>query len=329
MRILVTGGTGFTGSHLTRRLLRQGHQVVALDIHPGLFLDELRTLGALVLIGSVTDRDAVDKAVKGCEVVYHVAAAFRDLSLHKKEYWMVNVDGTRQVLEASLRHGVRKVVNCSTCGVHGNVKNWPADESAPIAPADYYQDTKYQGEEVIQGFLEKGLRVITLRPAAIYGPGDPGRFLMLFRMVRRGSFLMFGNGSPHYHPLYIDNLLDAFELAAASDKGDGQAYLIGDDRSYTLTELVGAVARSLGVDLRIRHLPFWPLWVAAVGCEFACKPIGVNPPLFRRRVDWYRQNRAFKIDRARRELGYLPKVGLEEGLACTADWYRAHGYFSE
>ncbi len=326
MKILVTGGTGFTGSHLTRRLLKQGHQVTAFDTQPGLSGDELRSLGGSILIGSVTDREMVEKAVKGCDLVYHVAAAFRDVSLRKREYWEVNVEGTRHVLEASLRHGVRKVVNCSTCGVHGNVAEWPADETAPIAPADYYQYTKYQGEAVVRGFPEKGLRVLTLRPAAIYGPGDPGRFLMLFRMVRRGRFLMFGDGSPQYHPLYIENLLDAFELAAASDRGDGEAYLIADDRSYSLTELVRAVARSLGGNAKIHHLPFWPLWVAALACEFACKPFGVNPPLFRRRVDWYRQNRAFKIDKASRDLGYQPRVKLEEGLAQTAAWYRANGY---
>ncbi len=326
MKILVTGGTGFTGSHLSRRLLQQGHQVVVLDTQPGLIFDELKALGAMILIGSVTDRTALDQAVKGCELVFHVAAAFRDVSLDKREYWAVNVEGTRRLLEAALRHGVRKVVNCSTCGVHGNVRGGPADEDAPIAPADYYQLTKFQGEEVVREFRGKGLQLVTLRPTAIYGPGDPGRFLMLFRMASRGRFLMFGTGNAHYHPVYIDNLIDAFELAAASEKGSGETYLIGDTQAFTITDLVRAVARSLGVDITIHYVPFWPLWVAALGCELACKPIGVNPPLFRRRVDWFRQNRAFKIDKAKREMGYQPKVGLEDGLARTADWYRAHGY---
>lgn len=326
MKILVTGGTGFTGSHLTRRLLQQGHRVVVLDTQPGLFLEELKSLGALILMGSVAEPDALDKAVRGCELVYHVAAAFRDVSLPRRAYWAVNVEGTRRVLEAALRHGVRKVVNCSTCGVHGDVRHGPADENSPIAPADYYQFTKFQGEAVVREFLGKGLQLLTLRPTAIYGPGDPGRFLMLFRMVRRGRFFMFGTGRAHYHPVYIDNLIDAFELAGTSETGDGEAYLIGDARSHTLTDLVGAVAKSLGLELKIRYLPFRPLWLAALGCELACKPLGVNPPLFRRRVDWFRQNRAFNIDKARRELEYLPKVGLEEGLARTAVWYRERGY---
>ena len=137
---------------------------------------------------------------------------------------------------------------------------------------------------------------------------------------------MFGDGKAHYHPVYIRNLVDAFELAAGSENGDGQAYLIGDERYYTLNELVTAIADALGVKLNIRHVPFWPLWSAALACETVYKPFRVDPPLFRRRVDWFRQNRAFSIEKARRELSYQPKVGLEEGLAQTAGWYQEQGY---
>jgi nucleoside-diphosphate-sugar epimerase len=325
MKILVTGGTGFTGSHLTRRLLQKGHHVVVLDNQRGLVYDELKGQGAEIHIGSVTDRDLVLKLTQGCEVVHHVAALFRKVNLPKKVYWNVNVDGTRNVLEAALKSGVRKVVVCSTCGVHGHVKQGAAGEDAPIAPEDYYQYTKYEGERVVPQFLSQGLRCLILRPAGIYGPGDPERFFMLFKRVKKGRFMMFGNGEPHYHPLYIDNLIDAFELAAQSDKGDGEPYLIADEKAPTLNELVTAIAESLGVDLTIRYYPFWPLWAAAVACETVYKPLPMDPPLFRRRVDWFRQNRAFNIEKAKKELGYQPKVGLEEGLANTAEWYRETG----
>jgi nucleoside-diphosphate-sugar epimerase len=326
MKILVTGGTGFTGSHLTRRLLQKGHQVVALDNQPGLFCDELKRLGAEVVIGSVADRDLVFKVTQGCEVVHHLAAMFRKVNLPKKMYWDVNVEGTRYVLEAALKYGVRKVVYCSTCGVHGDVKHEPADENAPIAPEDYYQYTKYEGERVVPEFLAKGLKVVTLRPTAIYGPGDPERFFMLFKMVSRGRFFMFGDGNVHYHPVYIENLVDAFELAAASERGKGEVYLIADEKYYTLNELVLAIAESLRIKLKMIHLPFWPLWTAALACEIAYKPFNIDPPLFRRRVDWFRQNRAFSIERAKKDFGYQTKVGLKEGLARTAQWYREQGY---
>jgi nucleoside-diphosphate-sugar epimerase len=326
MKILVTGGTGFTGTHLTRRLLRDGHDVTVVDNQPGLFAGELEALGATILIGSVADRALIRRAAEGCRVVYHLAAAFRKVNLPKAEYRGTNVEGTRLVLEAARQNDVDKLVYCSTCGVHGDVRRGPADESAPIAPADYYQSTKYEGELVVREFVERGLPAVILRPAAIYGPGDPERFLMLFRRVERGRFTMFGDGKVHYHPLYVDNLVDAFLLAAASPHRHGEAYLIADGRYCTLDELVSAVAGALGVDLAIRHYPFGPLWVAALLCEMAFKPLPAEPPLFRRRVDWFRQNRAFDIGKARRELGYQPAIGLEEGLARTARWYREHGY---
>jgi nucleoside-diphosphate-sugar epimerase len=238
----------------------------------------------------------------------------------------VNVEGTRWLLEAALRSGIEKFVYCSTCGVHGDIKSEPADENASIAPEDYYQYTKYEGEQIISEFVGKGLKIVTLRPTAIYGPGDPERFFMLFKMVSKGRFLMFGPGRVHYHPAYIDNLVDAFELAALSTQGNGEAYLIGDEKYYTLDELVSAIAETLGVELSIRHVPFWPLWSAALACEMVYKPFRVDPPLFRRRVDWFRQNRAFSIEKAKKELGYQPKVDLKEGLAKTAQWYREKGY---
>lgn len=326
MKVLITGGTGFTGTHLSRRHLERGDEVVVLDTQRGLFFDELREGGAEIHLGSVTDADLVRRLTDGCEVVHHVAAMFRKVNRPKSDYWDVNVEGSRVVFQAALAAGVRRVVYCSTCGVHGHVADGPADEEAPIEPEDYYQHTKYEGEVVAEEFLDRGLSVVTLRPAAIYGPGDPERFLMLYRRVAKGTFPMFGSGKVHYHPLFIDNLVQAFELALDADGVDGEAFLIADENYWTLNELVRAIGDSLDVDLRVVHLPFWPLWVAALLCELAYKPLGVDPPLFRRRVDWFRQNRAFDVGKAKRLLGYRPEVDLREGLARTGRWYRDRGY---
>ena len=232
---------------------------------------------------------------------------------------------TKIVGEAALRHGVTSFVYCSTQGVHGDIKSPPGDEDSPISPEDYYQATKYEGEEEIRKLVADGLPATILRPMAIYGPGDPARFLHLFRAVKRGYFLMFGNGQTLYHPLYIENLVDAFELAAATP-GTGQVYLVGDAVYCSLNELVTAVAQSMDQEVQIIHLPFYPLWLGAVACEVICKPLNVEPPLFRRRADWFRQNRAFSITKASQDLGYEAKVDLPTGLKQTAAWYRENGY---
>jgi nucleoside-diphosphate-sugar epimerase len=326
MRVLVTGGTGFTGTALVNRLLKEGHRVIALDYKEGLQCDALRSRGAEVVIGSVTDRDAVARSMKGVEFVFHLAAAFRELNVPDSFYDEVNVGGTRMVLEAARREGVRKFVYCSTCGVHGNVDRPPADEDAPIQPADYYQRTKYEAEPLVKREAGGAMETVILRPAAIYGPGDPERFFMIFKRVSKGTFPMFGSGNTLYHPLYIDNLVDAFVCCMPPGAGSGREYLIADERYYPIEQIVRAVARALEVPVRIPHYPVWPVVAAGHILEKICKPIGITPPIFPRRVDWYRQNRAFDIARAKRELGYVPRVELEDGLRRTAAWYRQMGY---
>lgn len=326
MKILVTGGTGFTGKALVKRLLDMGHEVVALDYKEGHKTQELRDWGAEVILGSVTDKDVVRRSVQGVEIVHHVAAAFREMNVPDTFYYDVNVGGTSNVLEAAFEEGVRKVIYCSTCGVHGNVDHPPAGEDAPIQPADYYQRTKYEAEPIVRQFHDRGLKTVTLRPAAIYGPGDPERFYLIFKRVAKGTFPMFGSGKTYYHPLYIDNLIDAFILAMEDGRGDGEAYLIADEQYLEIEDLVRRVGRALAVDVKIPHYPVWPVVAAGHVCEKVCKPFGITPPLFPRRVDWYRQNRAFKIDKAKRDLGYQPRVGIDEGLRRTAEWYRKEGY---
>jgi nucleoside-diphosphate-sugar epimerase len=326
MRILVTGGTGFTGKALVKRLLEEGHQVVALDYKEGLKTDELRNWGAEVIIGSVTDRAVVEKSLRGVDVVHHLAAAFRELNVPDSYYREVNVGGTVNVLEAAFSQGVKKFIYCSTCGVHGNIDHPPGGEDAPIHPADYYQATKYEAEPLVHDYFKRGLKTVILRPAAIYGPGDPERFYMIYKRVAGGRFPMFGSGKTYYHPLYIDNLIDAFMLAMEEGKGDGQAYLIADEAYLEIKDLVQKVGISLGIEVKINHYPIIPLIIAGHIFEKLYKPFGITPPIFPRRVDWYRQNRAFNIDKAKRELGYQPKVGIEEGLRRTAQWYKEEGY---
>ena len=326
MKILVTGGTGFTGKALVRRLLNDGHQVVALDFQEGLKTQELRDWGAEVVIGTVTDTEVVDHCMKGVDVVHHLAAAFRQLNVPNSYYWDVNVQGTKNVLEAALREKVTKFVYCSTCGVHGNVDNPPGNEESPINAADYYQQTKYEAEPIVKEYQQKGMPTTILRPAAIYGPGDPERFFMIFKRVNKGTFPMFGSGKTLYHPLYIDHLVDAHVLAQEPGKGDGEAYLIADEEYLEIKTLVQKTAVALDVDVKIPHFPVMPVIVVGHICEKVCKPFKVTPPIFPRRVDWYRQNRAFSIDKAKRDLGYAPHVSIDDGLRRTADWYKEEGY---
>jgi 2-alkyl-3-oxoalkanoate reductase len=327
MEILVTGGTGFTGAALVLKLRELGHAVRSLDNQKGIRFDDLKKAGVEILTGSITDMDTVKAAVRNVDVVFHLAAAFREINVPDNHYYAVNVAGTRNVMEAAIAQKVKKVVYCSTQGVHGHIHNAPGDETSPIAPADYYQETKYLGEEVVMEYARSGFPTTILRPTAIYGPGDPGRFLMIFKWVNRGFFPMFGDGKTYYHPLYIDNLVDAFVLSMQIDKCNGDAFIIADEHYHSIAELVARTGQALGKAVKIAYFPLTPLIVAGYLVEKCCKPFNLKPPIFPRRVDWFRQVRAFKIAKARTRLGYTPKIDIDEGLRRTALWYAKEKYF--
>jgi nucleoside-diphosphate-sugar epimerase len=198
-----------------------------------------------------------------------------------------------------------------------------------MAPRDYYCYSKVEGERVCQEFIARGLDAVIVRPTSVYGPGDIRGWLKLYKMVANGWFLMVGDGKTLNHPVYIENLIDVFELAATVPEAKGRAYLAADEHPVTLTELVRGVAAAVGANVRIVRWPWYNLALAgAAAVERVSKAVGVKPPVFRRRLSWYKTNRAFRIDRARHELGYQPRVPLSEGLARTAAWYRSSGYLT-
>lgn len=325
MRVLVTGATGFTGSHLARTLAADGDEVRALVRRA----DAARAAlgGGIELVeGDIRDADAVDRAVAATDVVYHLAALYRHAGLPADAYRAVNATGAERVVEAAARAGVRRVVHCSTVGVHGDVERPPADEDAPLRPGDVYQETKLDGERLARAAGERlGIDVAIVRPSGIYGPGDR-RLLKLFRGVARRRFPMLGSGEIYYHLTYIDDLVAGFRLCAAHPAAAHRTFILAGGEATTLNELVRIVASVAGVPPPRVRLPVWPFRAAAALCEAVCAPFGVEPPLYRRRVEFYTKSRAFDISRARREIGYAPEVGLREGIARTLDWYRAQGW---
>lgn len=325
MKVLITGSTGFIGEALTRKLQQRGDDVRVLVRDPA----KLATVGLKVddiVQGDITDPAAVDQAVQGVEVVYAIAGTFREPNLSDQRYHEVNVDAVRYMVEAAKKHGVKRVVHCSTCGIHGNIKGPPADENYPIRPVGIYEETKAAGERLALAYgKQNGLEVASIRPTPVYGPGDT-RLLKLFKLVNKQRIILLGPGTAGYHLVYIDDLVDAFILAGTVPQAAGEAFLIGGGDLPSLNQLIYRLGQVLGKDKQqIIRLPAWPFWLAGWACEMACRPIGVNPPIYRRRVEFFTNNRAFVIDKARRLLGYEPMVSMEEGLQRTAEWYRKKG----
>ncbi|HEX2248943.1 MAG TPA: NAD-dependent epimerase/dehydratase family protein [Gemmatimonadales bacterium] len=322
--ILVTGATGFTGSHLVRSLVADGMRVRVLA------RSATRAVARLpadieVVEGEISDPPSLARALEGVKQVYHLAAAYRE-ARHKEEYyWTVNFEGTRAMLDAARAAGVRRFVHCSTVGVLSHIANPPADERQPHNPADVYQRTKSEAEKLALARHEPaGMTVAVARPTAIYGPGDT-RLLKLFRSIATRRFIMLGSGEIYYHMVYVSDLISGLRLLGEHPRAAGEVFTLGGEGYFQLRAIVDLIARLLEVSPPRQRLPAWPFQLAGSVCERICVPFGIEPPIYRRRVDFFTKSRAFSIQKAKQMLGYAPAVDLESGFRRTIDWYRANG----
>lgn len=323
-KILVTGAGGFTGGALARRLAENGHEVRGSVRQSG-DTSLLEKAGVEVISGDIGNLEDVKRMVAGCTHVFHIAALFRRAGVPDSEYYRVNVDGTRFLLDSAHEAGVKRFIHCSTIGVCGHIANPPANENTAYNPGDIYQVTKMEGEKLALNYFRSGqMNGLVVRPASIYGPGDL-RLLKLFRMINSGRFVIVGNGRPTFHTVYIDDLIDGFLLAMEADILNGDVFIIAGGEYVPLNELFRMIADTLGVKPPRVRVPAWPVQMLGSVMEKVCIPLGISPPIYRRRVDFFTKSRAFDISKAKSMLGYSPKVSLADGLARTAAWYRGEG----
>ena len=322
-RILVTGATGFTGGRLAEVLRKDGADVLAW-VRPSSNTEQLERSGVEIATVDITDRDAVRRHFNDIDTVYHIAAAYQSEHVDRDDFHRVNVDATEYLLNAAGDKGIARFVHCSTVGVQGEIKEPPADEAYRVNPGDPYQESKLDGELMARRFMRSGVPVSVVRPAGIYGPGDT-RFLKLFHPIARGHFVMIGSGDVLCHMTYIDDLVNGFLLAGTKQEAIGEIFTIAGPEYTTIQELVAEIAAVQDVPPPKLRVPFKPVFWASVVCDRVCRSIGVNPPLYPQRVEFFELDRAFNIAKAQRLLGYQPEVYLHEGLARTAAWYREQG----
>lgn len=319
MRVLVTGATGFNAGYLARALSQAGHQVRAL-VRPQSNFDSLEREGIEIFTGQLLEAADVDRAVQGCDQVYHFAAVFRTANHADSYYYDVNARAVKDVLQAARKHGCERVVHCSTIGVFGDIRNPPANETAPYHPHDVYQRSKLEGELHAKAAIRAGQPVTIVRPAVCYGEGDT-RMLKLFSTIHKRQFRIIGTGRNRLHLVHAQDLAEGTMLAGSRPDALGEDFILAGPDAPMLAEVAERIAYVLDVPLAKTRIPMWPVVTAAALCEALCRPFDIDPPLHRRRVSFFANNRDFDISKARSLLGYDPKIDSRAGIARTAAWY--------
>lgn len=326
--VLITGGTGFTGSHLVRTLVASGAHVRVIA-RSSSNRSGLEDLPVEWFTGDVFDSATIDEAAIGVNYIFHVAAAYREAKISDEVYQKVHVDSTRLLAEAAMaQEDFKRFIHVSTVGVHGHIENPPANEEYRFAPGDEYQNTKVEGERWIRNFAaDRGLPLTVVRPAAIYGPGDR-RLLKIFKLAKFPVCPLLGFKSKGlYHLIHVDDLVRFMVHVADNDQAAGEVFICGNEEASSIREIVGIIGEFLEKQIHFIRLPATPFFLLGDICELICKPLGIEPPIYRRRVAFFTKDRSFDTSKMRRLTGFECKYGNRDGLTALAEWYRKEGWF--
>lgn len=325
--VLVTGGTGFTGLHLVRRLAETGAEIRVIA-RPSSNREPLADLDITWIEGDVFDPTVIASAVPGVTYIFHVAAAYREAKISDDVYWNVHVKSTQLLAEAAVNEAqLKRFVHVSTIGVHGHIEEPPADENYRFAPGDEYQNTKVEAELWIRDFAPKhNIPLTVVRPAGIYGPGDR-RLLKVFKFAKLPVVPILGMKSKAlYHLIHVTDLVEFMVLASSLDRTLNEVYICGNSEHITFRDMVGIVAAKLGTTARFLRLPVTPFFLLGDLCEAVCKPLNIEPPIYRRRVAFFTKDRSFNTAKMHDHTGYEYRFDNKSGIESLTDWYRGEGW---
>lgn len=312
---LVTGATGCLGSLLTKRLAGGGFRVVAY-VRDRRKAAQLAALPGVELVeGEVGDAERLNEAMSGCDLVFHLAARVHAPSgTPEEEFFRVNVEGTSNLMKAAARHRPSAVVFFSTVAVYPE-SDEVRDEESPVGPATPYGRSKLAAERVVlDGARAAGLRATVLRLPVVYGPGDRGNVGKLIETIRRGRYLIIGNGQNEKSMVAAGNVIEAALAVADDGRAAGQIYLVADARPYSQREIAQTIADLLGRPQNFYHLPYLPALALGAVADIVVALTGRDLPVSLDRVRKLAQNTRFSAEKIARELGVVPRLSLRDGL---------------
>lgn len=313
LKILVTGSTGFLGYHLVKALIRKKFNVKCFVKNE----QKARILpdGCEIFVGNITNKHDCYLATRGVDIICHLAAQMRKKGIPNFQYWKVNFEGTKNIVEAAKKENVKQFIHCSTASIIGPVGNQPLDERHSSYDCDnIYKLTKTEAEKFVW-LNRKELPITIISPEFIYGPGCY-HYLPLFMAIRKKRIAIIGNGSNFHQPTYVTDVVKGFLLAINNKKAIGEKFIIAGNEIITSKDLIMKIAQEMGIDLKLAYIPYWPIKIIfPIFSHILPIPEGA--------VDFFIKNHMYSIKKARNILNYEPKVNLDTGVKKTITWFKA------
>lgn len=325
--ILITGAAGFIGAQMARRLAEKGRRVAALDL-PGLRAPHLEHANVTRFEADVTSRQDCDRILHSTapRAIVHCAAIMGSTA-SREEFFRVNEGGTRALAGAAASAGVRRFLYISSVTVHGMPPKTVVDEEAPRRSIGLaYADSKIAAEDLLKAMHERReISVTILRPGDVYGPRAGEWVVKLVESLRAGKMIYIGGGRGFVNACYVDNLIDAVEICLDRDASAGRAYLITDGPPVTWKRYLTALAGASGTPPPRLSIPAVAAWPMVMAMEAILPRLGKRPPLGKLGLRILTASCSYSIERARRELGWSPAIGFDDGMQRVAAWLRQTG----
>lgn len=323
MEILITGGNGFLGRNLVQALQERGDtiRVLALPTEDTAWLEQR---DVKIFRGNILNSDELIAPMHGVEGVFHLAAmigAWRAM----KDYYDVNVIGTKNVCQAVLKAGVKRIVHISSAMVYDMAMGRAVNEDDLLEPLDEpYSLTKAQGDMLVERMIrEEHLPAVIIRPGTLIGPGDRLNFGRMADRVRAGKGIIIGSGNNAIPLIYVTDMVQGLLLALDTEQAVGKTYNLSNDQPLTQKQYLSIIAQEIGVAPPRIHVPYYPLFAVGHAAERLAilSNNRILPIVTRHGIKLYGANNLVSIDKARRELGFVPRVTMSDAVRLTCSWY--------
>jgi len=326
MRVLITGATGLLGGHLIKELQQRGENIRALVL-PVENADKLEKQGVEVVRGDITDASTLGPAVQDVDLIFHLAGmmgVWRPLS----DYRLVNVTGSENLYKAAQKAGVRRYVHTSSHTVYGLGYGRFLTENDALRPdPDPYSLTKAEGDRLMRRLmLHSEVETVILRPGTFFGPGDRLHFGRMAQKMKDGKGVIIGRGDNALPFCYVTDVVQGFMLAAYHENAPGNVYNITNDRPLSQLEMFNTIADAVHGERPTRHLPYLPIYYGSIVAEKVVARVTRTKPIVTQLgAMMFGSDNKHSVEKARRELGYEPKVDLRSGITIAAEWFNAGG----